>query len=69
MTPDPTIWRTPNLACPACESHRVHQAGERAFYHPFSGHGFDRGHWSNPMLDPLEPLNVIGTPDPEENHD
>lgn len=52
MKPDPTIWRTPNLICPACEERRVHQAGERALYHPFSGHGYTSGRWTHQALEP-----------------
>ena len=64
---DPTVWSTPNPRCRACEARRMHEAVELRHYHPHAGEGFDRGRWTDPMLDPLEPLVLHGEPDPEEN--
>jgi hypothetical protein len=64
---DRTIWHTPARNCPACGAQRRHAREEVSQYHYYSGHGYDRGRWTDPMLDPLEPLELRGEPDPEEN--
>jgi len=64
---DGTVARTPVEECPACREKRLHLPTELIRYHRYTGHGFDRGQWTDPMLDPLAPLKLRGTPDPEEN--
>jgi hypothetical protein len=64
---DPTKWSTPNPRCQACEARRFHDPVELRYYHPYAGHGYERGRWTDPMLDPLPPLELHGECDPEEN--
>ena len=49
---DPTVWRTSVCGCPACLDRRIHTSTDLAAHHPYSGHGYDRMHWSHPALDP-----------------
>jgi hypothetical protein len=48
-----TIMRTRVQGCPACLAGRVHAANEWKLWHRWAGHGFDRGHWSDPALVPV----------------
>jgi hypothetical protein len=52
-TPEGTVWRTPNLACPACQMGCVHSKELLGLYHPFSGHGYNGTNWSHMALDEL----------------
>lgn len=51
MTLDLTVWRTPQLLCPACQEQRLHQASERTDHHPLAGHGFNGTRWTHPTLE------------------
>jgi hypothetical protein len=48
---DPTIWRTTVCGCPACLDRRIHTSTDLDTHHPYSGHGYDRNHWSHPGLE------------------
>jgi hypothetical protein len=52
-----TVWRTPNMVCPACRERQLHTAEERRIHHPFSGHGFNGTAWTHRAIDPETPAN------------
>lgn len=53
---DPQVLErlTPNLACPACLTFRMHSPNERNEHHPDSGKGHSRSHGAPPPITALE---------------